>query len=95
MPLAEDEDVIGQLASDGPDEPLGEAVLPGRRDPELFDSHAGEPLVEHGAEDPIAIADDALGDHVRPHRLDHLLRRPRGVWMRADVNVQHAPALQR
>ena len=28
--LAEDDDVIEQVASDRPDEPLGEAVLPGR-----------------------------------------------------------------
>jgi hypothetical protein len=59
--LPEDDDVVEELASDRPDEPLGEAVLPGctRCDPELFEPHAGEPLVEHGAEDPIAITDDA------------------------------------
>lgn len=96
MPLANDDDVIEQLASERPDEPLGEAVLPRRtrRDPQLLESHAGEPLVEHGAEDPIAITDDALGDHVRRHRLDHLLRRPRGIWMRGDVDVQDASPLE-
>jgi hypothetical protein len=30
----------------------------------VFESHAGEPLVEHGAEDPIAITDDAPGDDI-------------------------------
>ncbi len=96
MPLAEDDDVIEQLRPDGANKSLGEAVLPGRsrRDPELLDAHAGEPLVEHG-EDPIAIKDDALGDDIGRHRLDHLLGRPRGVRVRADVHVQHASALER
>lgn len=49
---------------------------------------ADEPLVEHGAEDPVAIADDALGDDVRRHRLDHLLRRPRGVCMRGALTCR-------
>jgi hypothetical protein len=97
MSLANDDDVIEQLASDRSDEPLGEAVVPGRagRDPELLEPHADEPPVERGAEDPIAIADNALGDHVRRHRLDHLLRRPGGVRMRGDVDVQDASALER
>jgi hypothetical protein len=97
VPLAEDDDVVEQLASDRPDEPLGKAVLPGRarRDPELLEAHAKEPLFEHGAEDPIAIADDALGDDVGRYGLDHLLRRPRGVGMRGDVDVQYAPPLER
>jgi hypothetical protein len=64
MPLAKDDDVIEQLASERADEPLGETVLPWRprRDPDLLEIHAGETLVEHGAEDSIAITDDALGD---------------------------------
>jgi hypothetical protein len=74
MPLAEDDDVIEQLTSERSDKPLGEAVLPRRtrRDPELLEPHSDEPPVEHRAEDPIAIADDALGDHVRCHRLDQV-----------------------
>lgn len=59
VPLVEDDDVVEQLAADRSDEALGEAVLPGRsrHDPELLEPHAGEPLVEHGAEDPIAITE--------------------------------------
>lgn len=79
--LTEDDDVIEQLPPGGAHEPLGEAVLPGRsgREAELLKPHAGEPLVEHGAEHPIAIADDALGDDVGRDGFDHLLRRPGGI----------------
>lgn len=95
--LAENEDVIEQLASDRSDEPLSEAALPGRtqRDRELLHPHANEPLVEHCSESPIAIADDALGDDIGRHGLDPLLRPPRGRGMRGDLEVQHASALER
>jgi hypothetical protein len=97
VPLAEDDDVIEQLAPDGAHEPLSETVLPRRprRDPDLLEIHGGEPLVEQDAEDPIAITDDALGDDIGRHSLDHLLRGPRGVGMHADINVQDTPALER
>jgi hypothetical protein len=51
--LAEYEHMIGQLAAEGPDEPLGVAVHPGRprRDAELPHTEVVHAVVEGGAED--------------------------------------------
>ena len=68
MPLAKHDDVIQQFAAQSADPPLGESVLPrrARRDPQLADAEVVHAGVEYGAEDGIAIADQA--QPVRPPR---------------------------
>src|SRR5829696_3454010 len=62
VPLAEDQDAVGEFGSDGQDEPLGEAVRTrtSRWNPHRVDPRAAHDAVEGGGELPGAVADEKL-----------------------------------
>ena len=62
VPFAEHDQVIGQFASERPDEPLRVAILPrrARRNSELTDTEVVAPPVEGRAEDLVSVADEQL-----------------------------------
>jgi hypothetical protein len=97
MTFAEHDHVVGQLASERRDEPLGKAVLPrrARRDAELSDTEVVHTCVKDGAEDSIAIADEEPERAVGAEGLDDLLCRPRRVRVRRDVDMEDPSALER
>jgi hypothetical protein len=66
-----------------------------RRDPQLADTQVAHACVEHGAEDGIAISDQAHRHDVRTDGLHHLLGRPCRVRVRRHIDVQHTAALER
>ena len=97
MPFSKHDYVIQQFAAQCADPSLGESVLPGRarRDPQLADAEVVHAGVECGAEDGIAIADQARRYDLRADGLHNLLGRPRGVRVRRHVDVRDAAALER
>src|SRR5919107_4435906 len=60
VPLAEDQDAVGEVGSGGPDEAFGEAVRPqpARRDLHRVDASAGQDGIEGGGELAGAVADE-------------------------------------
>ena len=89
--------MVDELSTRGPDPPFREAVLPwgARRRPELLQAEVLDAAIERGAEDPIAVADQAPERSVGANGFHDLLRRPLRRRVLGDVDVDHAPTLQR
>ena len=76
MVFAEHDHVVDELSTCGPDPPFREAVLPwgARRRPELLQVEVLDAAIERGAEDRIAVADQARDRSVGANGFHDLLR---------------------
>jgi hypothetical protein len=94
--LAEQGQVIGQLAPERSAEPLRTILPPrSRRDPELTNTKIVTRRSKTRAEDPVAIVDEELERAVLTERLDKLLCRLLGVRMGGHVHVEDPPPFER
>jgi hypothetical protein len=95
VPLAEDQDAVGELGSDGQHEAFGEAVRPrtARRDLYGIDPGAGQDGIERRGELAGTVADEEPergGAVVEVHQqVAGLLCSPRSVWMRGQAEDVH------
>jgi len=83
------------LAPHRADESFGEGILPPAvwRGWHVSESHARDAVSEHGAVDPVAIAEERGGGGVVREGVDELLSGPAGGGMRGDVEVDDVPAV--
>jgi hypothetical protein len=90
--LAEHDQMVETLASDGADEPFDEGILPGTpgRRKDLIDAQALHAAPEGFAEDSVAITQQVRGRGVVREGVDDLLRRPGRGRVLGDVEVHHA-----
>ena len=88
--------MIEALATHGTDQPLNEWILPRRPigDDDFLDAHMLDPPAEERTVDGVAIADQESRSMILGKRLDDLLSRPLGRWMRSGVEVDdHATVM--
>src|SRR5262249_20097502 len=95
VPFAQDQNVVQTLASDGADEPFGEAVPPRalRSREDFTDPHALHALLKCVAVDAVAIANEIRWCAVIEKSLHDLLGGPVGGGVLGHVEVDDASAI--
>jgi len=95
MPLAQHDDVVQALSANTPDQPLDVRILPWAptSDDDLLDAHVGDAALEVSAVDAVAVTEQKARCFIPGERLDDLLGRPLGGWIRGDVEVENATAI--
>ena len=95
MPLVEHDDVVEAFSANGPDDALGEGILPGRagRDENLVHPHAVDAAVKGAAVERVTIAEEIPWGCFVGERLNDLLGGPGSSGMAGDVDVNGLPAI--
>ena len=88
MPLADRNDMVGALATDRPDQPLDEAVLPrrARRNGFVTDAHGLQSACNSAAVGSVPIADQVTGSLIPRERFGDLTCKPFRGWICGDVD---------
>ena len=93
--FVEHDQMIKAFATDRSDDSLDVRALPRRAEgnDDFLDAHVLDSILELVAVDAIAITNHVSWGCVMRERLDDLLRRPLGRWIRCDVEVDYHAAM--